>query len=144
MTVRVGAVVEGHGEVRALPILIRRICETHEVFDLHVEHPYRLPRTQMLNEKLGGAVRMQRIRVGDNGVVLVLLDADDDDPGEVRARITSILGRPSTRRASPPLWTLPKPVGAARPSPHSRPIFWPHSHGPVRRDVRPKIGRAHV
>ena len=93
MTVRVGAVVEGHGEVRALPILIRRICETHEVFDLHVEHPYRLPRTQMLNEKLGGAVRMQRIRVGDNGVVLVLLDADDDDPGEVRARITSILGR---------------------------------------------------
>ena len=46
----------------------------------------------MLNEKLGGAVRMQCIRVGDNGVVLVLLDADDDDPGEVRARITSILG----------------------------------------------------
>ena len=41
MTVRVGAVVEGHGEVRALPILIRRICESHEVFDLHIEHPYR-------------------------------------------------------------------------------------------------------
>ena len=48
MTVRVGAVVEGHGEVRALPILIRRICEAHEVFDLHVEHPYRLPRKVIL------------------------------------------------------------------------------------------------
>lgn len=93
MTVRVGAVVEDHGEVRALPILIRRICEAHEVFDLHVEHPYRLPRTQMLNGRLVGAVRMQRIRVGDNGVVLVLLDADDDDPGKMQAQITSILGR---------------------------------------------------
>ena len=47
----------------------------------------------MLNGRLVGAVRMQRIRVGDNGVVLVLLDADDDDPGEMQAQITSILGR---------------------------------------------------
>lgn len=92
MTLMIGAVVEGHGEVGALPVLLRRICQDHGIFDVTVSKPHRLPRAEMTREKVSAAVRMQRLRVGTSGVVVVLYDSDDDEPAAVRRQTLDVLG----------------------------------------------------
>ncbi|AYD89536.1 DUF4276 family protein [Actinomyces lilanjuaniae] len=91
MTPCVGAVVEGHGEVSALPVLIRRIAEEHGHYGVRTTQPHRLPRAEMTGSKVAKAVRMQRLRAGQGGVV-VLCDADDDDPQKVRRLTLEALG----------------------------------------------------
>ncbi|SDN19351.1 protein of unknown function [Actinomyces ruminicola] len=88
MSTCVGSVVEGHGEVKALPVLIRRIAEERGYYDVKVLSPHRLPRADMTGTKVAAAVQMQRLRAGEDGVVIVLYDADDDDP-EQSQRLTS-------------------------------------------------------
>jgi hypothetical protein len=71
------ALVEGQGEQRAVPLLIRRICESRERFDVQA-HAYRstrakLSRTQLLE----GEVQRAVLAFGADAV-LVLFDADDD------------------------------------------------------------------
>ena len=77
--VRIASVVEGHGEVEALPVLIRRICEEQGEYGHEVGKPHRIHRPEMHTPKVLAAVRIQRARVGKNGIVVVLYDADDDE-----------------------------------------------------------------
>lgn len=92
MTRRVALVVEGHGEVQAAPVLVRRICEDHGLFDVVVAGPpHRLARPSMVREQVASAVRMQRLRAGEDGVVVVLYDADDDDVSVTRRRTLDLL-----------------------------------------------------
>lgn len=77
---RIAAVVEGHGEVNALPILLRRICESKGYYSIDYLKPHRLSRSSMMMHKVGDAVRLQRNKVGSSGVVVVLYDSDDDSP----------------------------------------------------------------
>lgn len=81
---RVAAIVEGHGEVKAAPVLIRRIAA--EVYQAPVEvlPPHRLPRAKIcMSAEIDRALRLQVARVGVSGGVLVLFDSDDDDPDQV-------------------------------------------------------------
>ena len=83
------AIVEGDGEVEAVPILIRRIAEveTPGVF-LHVPKPNKVQRGRIL--KPGGIepyVELAARQGGPDGRVLVLLDADDDCPRDLAPRI---------------------------------------------------------
>lgn len=80
MTVRIASVVEGHGEVQALPVLLRRIADERGVFDRDIRTPHRIGRPHMTGQKVASAVRIQRAVVGDDGIVIVLYDSDDDDP----------------------------------------------------------------
>jgi hypothetical protein len=95
----IAAVVEGEGEVAALPVLLRRIMmEMHAVY-VHVPPPARLSRGKLTLERdIARAIHIQAKKVDGRGGVLVLLDADDDCPvecaGAVRDCCLSLPGCP--------------------------------------------------
>ncbi|WP_084780604.1 DUF4276 family protein [Planobispora rosea] len=86
-------VVEGHGEVTALPVLLRRIAEDCGGY-LNVTRPIRLKRNEMLKEsELVRAVLLAAMRAGQHGVVLILLDGDDDCPVELAKNVQSVASK---------------------------------------------------
>ena len=84
-TATVACIVEGHGEVQALPLLLRRIAaEVDPGVHLVVPPPYRVNRSGLLRPgTLEGVARIQGDRVTAAGGVLLLIDADDDCPAEL-------------------------------------------------------------
>ena len=78
-------IVEEHGEVAALPVLLRRIAaEVSPDTYVDILAPTRKNRAQLLSENgLENAVDQAAIDAGPRGGVLVLLDADDDCPAEL-------------------------------------------------------------
>lgn len=86
---RIAAIVEGHGEVAAVPVLLRRIAAEAGVL-IATPRPIRLPRGQMLIEKeLHHAIGLAAGQAGDGGAVIILLDANSDCP----ATLGPLLGR---------------------------------------------------
>ena len=82
-------IVEGPGEVDAMPILIRRIAAT-AVPDAvpHEPRPIRVKRDRFLKEnELERYVDLAARQSGPDGGVLIVLDADDDCPPELASRI---------------------------------------------------------
>lgn len=80
---KVAPIVEGHGEVIALPILLRRIQQWMQPDHyLEVVHPIRVRRDRFINkeEDFRKHLLLASEKCGDDGWVLVLLDADDDCP----------------------------------------------------------------
>ncbi|MBZ4395239.1 MULTISPECIES: DUF4276 family protein [Myxococcus] len=79
---KLGLIVEGHGEVQALPLLIRRILQhLAPSVQAQILPPYRVSRGQLVKElELQRAIELMARRVGDGGRLLVLLDSDDDKP----------------------------------------------------------------
>jgi len=75
-----GLVVEGHGEVEAAPILVRRVAAwAGFAGELVVLPPFRVHRGSVVKEgELERAVEFSARKVGAEGAILVLLDADDD------------------------------------------------------------------
>lgn len=87
---RVAAIVEGHGEVAALPVLLRRMGEWQTPGRaLEVLPPIRVPRDRFLNrdEEFRRHLLLAAEKCGEDGWILVLLDADDDCPAELAAQI---------------------------------------------------------
>jgi hypothetical protein len=86
-------IVEGHGEVLAVPVLLRRMAV--EIFEcrIDVKRPIRLPKQKLL--KAGELERALDLAIqkgeGPCGI-LILIDADDDCP--------SIVGRNLVERAA--------------------------------------------
>ena len=83
------AIVEGHGEVEAVPILIRRIAavETPGAFP-EVPEPNRVPRGRILQpEGVERYVELSARQGGPDGRILILLDADDDCPRDLAPKI---------------------------------------------------------
>lgn len=80
---RIVAVVEGQGEVAALPILLRRIAA---VLGVHVDvpDPIRVRRNKVVKpEEVERVVELAARRAGPEGRILLLLDADQDCPAEL-------------------------------------------------------------
>lgn len=71
----VALIVEGHGEVQALPLLVRRILGERGHHPT-INKPHRIPRDRMLSD-LPRAVPLHRSRVGGSGLVMIVFDADD-------------------------------------------------------------------
>jgi hypothetical protein len=84
-TVTIACVVEGYGEVQALPVLLRRIVpEIDPGVDLQVPSPWRANRSSLLRpDMLERVVATQGDRVAGAGGVFILIDADDDCPAEL-------------------------------------------------------------
>jgi Domain of unknown function (DUF4276) len=79
----IASIVEGDGEVPALPKLLHRIAAELGVPSLLTPNPMRIPRGKIA--MAGGierGVAAAALRVPGQGGVLILLDADDDCPAE--------------------------------------------------------------
>jgi hypothetical protein len=88
--ITVAAVVEGDGELEALPVLIRRLAYAHEVYDVRVAPAFLLPRPKFLvPQEFELAIEAQARRLRGPGGVLALLDADDDCAVDLMERIRS-------------------------------------------------------
>ncbi|HEX9593959.1 MAG TPA: DUF4276 family protein [bacterium] len=76
-------IVEGQGDVAAAPVLLRRLAEQAQAWDVQVARPHRRRRTQLVQrDALQDAVRVARLTPGCSAI-LILFDADDDCPKEL-------------------------------------------------------------
>jgi hypothetical protein len=72
-------IVEGHGEVQAVPILLRRLLAEAGVYDVDVNSPIRKPGSTFFREgDLRAAVRLA-LKSRYCGAILILFDGDHED-----------------------------------------------------------------
>ena len=85
----IATIVEGHGEVEAVPILLRRIAERIAPgIALELPRPIRVGRNRIVKaSELERAVALAAGRAGPEGGILVLLDADDECPADLAAAL---------------------------------------------------------
>lgn len=82
-------IVEGDGEVAALPVLLRRIAAwLSPELSVTIAHPIRVRRDRFLNreEEFRRHLLLAAAKAEDDGWILVLMDADDDCPAELGPR----------------------------------------------------------
>ena len=80
---KIQPIVEGHGEVKALPVLLRRLITEAQVWGIDVGRPIRRPRSKLLREsELRVAVRLA-LAQPDCSAVLILFDGNSDCPAEL-------------------------------------------------------------
>jgi hypothetical protein len=89
MPFRIVPIVEGHGEVEAVPILLRRLVAKFDLaLPIEIARPIRHPRGSLM--KAGGleaAIGLAAIAMGETGAVFVLLDSEGECPAEVGPRL---------------------------------------------------------
>ena len=85
MTIRIGCIVEGHGEVAAVPLLIRRIAESlYPELGIDTPHPIRVSRDKVIKPgELERAVTLAARNIRGQGAIFILLDSDDDCPAQL-------------------------------------------------------------
>ena len=80
-------VVEGHGEVGAAPVLLRRLIGEAQAWEVGVNRPIRRNRSQLIQRaELEKTVRLARLQPNCGGI-LILFDGDDDCPAELGPRV---------------------------------------------------------
>lgn len=87
---KVTTIVEGDGEVAAVPVLLRRLAAWRTPKgSLEILPPIRVRRDRFLNrdEEFERYLRLAAAKCEDGGWILVLLDADDDCPAQLAPRI---------------------------------------------------------
>ncbi len=80
-------IVEGHGEVEAVPVLLRRLQQELGVYGFRIARPIRRKRSELATEE---QVRLSvRLALGqpECAGVLILFDSDDDCPAVVGPRV---------------------------------------------------------
>ena len=99
MFVDLACIVEGDGDVDAVPIALRRIVqETDPSLTIKV-HPLRVPRTKLVKPgELERSIELAARRAGRRGAIFVVLDSDDDCPATLGPEL---LGR--ARKVRPDL-----------------------------------------
>ena len=82
---RIASIVEGYGEVKALPILLRRIAQTLSPHSPVVAlRPNRVKRQLVVKPgELERYVELAARQAGPSGAILILLDAEDDCPAKL-------------------------------------------------------------
>ena len=76
-------IVEGHGDVAALPVLLRRLVEEAGTWHVGVGAPIRRTRSRLVEEAgVKQAVRLALVQP-DCRAVLILFDGDDDCPADL-------------------------------------------------------------
>jgi hypothetical protein len=84
MLFQLACLVEGQGDLEAVPILVRRIAQVISPEKAVQVHAFRVPRNKLLKDgELERAVDLAVRRAGRSGGVLILLDSDDDCPAEL-------------------------------------------------------------
>jgi hypothetical protein len=80
-------IVEGHGEVSAFPVLLRRLRDLSQAFAMDVNAPIRRKRSELVKED--GLRRSIQLAIMQPmcGCIIVLFDSDDDCPKELAPRV---------------------------------------------------------
>ena len=84
------SIVEGDGEVAALPVLLRRMSQWRGAADyVDVLTPIRVYKDRFLNrpEEFSRHLKLAAAKCGDAGWILILFDADDDCPAQKGAAV---------------------------------------------------------
>ena len=86
---KIQPIVEGHGEVRAVPVLLRRFQSELGIYDFQLARPIRRTRSQLVTEEQ--VRRSVRLAMGTHqcGGILIVLDGDDDCPATLGPAIQS-------------------------------------------------------
>ncbi len=80
---KIQPIVEGQGEIAAVPLLLRRLCHEAQAGMIEIAKPHRRRRSQLVKkDHLQTAVRVAALSQDCAGI-LILFDADDDCPGEL-------------------------------------------------------------
>src|SRR4051794_21667132 len=87
--VRLACVVEGQGDERAVPILVRLVAATLDPMpEVSIVLTVRRPKSKLLRPGgLEDAVELAARATGPGGAILILLDSDDDCPAELGPRL---------------------------------------------------------
>jgi hypothetical protein len=81
--VRIQPIVEGHAEVEAFPVLLRRLRNESEAYAVEFLAPIRRKRSELVQEEpLRRSVRLALLRP-ECRAILILFDGDDDCPAEI-------------------------------------------------------------
>ena len=85
MIVKIGCIVEGHGDVKAVPILIRRVASNlYPELGVDTPHPIRISRSKVVQEgELEQVVELAARNIRGQGAIFILLDSDDDCPARL-------------------------------------------------------------
>lgn len=84
---RIVPIVEGHGEVEAVPVLLRRLAADLGTW-LDVARPIRIPKGKLVKEgELRRAVQLAGRLSAPGDAILVLLDADEDFPAQLASEL---------------------------------------------------------
>ena len=89
---KLGVIVEGHGDAAALPILIQRLVARHQIPG-HIEilRPFRVPRSKLVKrQEIARAVEFVARQAGVEGPILIVADADDDCPAELGPTLAAL------------------------------------------------------
>jgi hypothetical protein len=83
-------IVEGHGEIKAVPALLHKLFKYLDVTGVHVGDPVRKPRGKLvLPDELEKTLALAVKRRKNVGAVLVLIDADKDCPAQLGPALLS-------------------------------------------------------
>lgn len=87
--ITIASIVEGHGEVEALPLLLRRIAgQVAAERVVNASRPFRVRRQNFLKpDEIERSVEFVANRSGVDGRILILLDANSDCPKTLAAEI---------------------------------------------------------
>ena len=91
MILNLACIVEGHGEVQAVPVLLRRIAtEIDAECHLEIPPPIRAKRQRLVKENTGELQRSLELALRKTPfprAVLILIDADEDCPAELGPKL---------------------------------------------------------
>ncbi len=80
---RIQPIVEGQGDVAAVPVLLRRLLEVADAWDVEVANPIRQPRNRLATRLgLRKALDLAR-KLSGHCPVIVVMDSDDDCPARL-------------------------------------------------------------
>lgn len=88
--IQIASIVEGDGEVTALPVLLRRLAsEWHSAVPANPLPPIRVRRDKFLHrdDEFRRQLLLAAAKSGEGGWILIVLDADDDCPAELGKQI---------------------------------------------------------
>lgn len=84
--VSIASVVEGEGEIAALPIVLRRLMSNMAIWNANIHRPFLMNRGKLVKQGgLEAAIEglARRLPAAVSGGILVVIDADDDCPAEL-------------------------------------------------------------
>lgn len=101
--ISIACIVEGHGDVEAVPIVLRRIVrELNPALTLIIPPPpIRVPRDTLLKDgEIERVVQLAALKNNGPGAVLILVDADEDCPATLGPEL---LARAKAARSDVPI-----------------------------------------